>query len=753
GGAIQCVGTSPTFSGMIFRQNVATRGAAVACLDAAHPSLFGCQFLENRPDYGGTVYCESGSSPTIEDGAFLGNDAFLGACIFLNVGCSPAVTRCLFMNNTGDIGVGIYMRNGSSPTVTECVFVENTTASAGDVVNIINSSAPMFTSCTFAQNDARSGSVVSVGFTSSPFFFNTIIAHSTGGAAFDCGTAPGVTIQCCDLYGNPGGDWTECIAGRLGLDGNFSDDPLFCNPSTSDYTLADNSPCAPGNNPECGLVGALGVGCASSCTIDLTPTRIVTYYPCDGSFPVDLEVNDVVDLASFTACAGFDPAHVGFDHVEIDPAFLGSTGRSVDPLVPVPCSPSCEAAGIEVGATTTGAQPGASGSGLLATLYWNRTTEAAASQDELCLDHWDFRNSTGEAIPVSFAPGVDLVHRSFCYGDFNDNGDVSILDIMQVAPRWGSSSGQPDYSELYDVNLIAPGNYCASVPDGVIDIVDVQSVASRWGQGCPTGAPLERPEVAQTTGSRAGTRLRIVPEVLALTGDVGESGVVSLEIEDAFPAGAFQVTLAFDPAIIQVESVEPGTFLEGTGRSVNPLAPQIDNENGTLTLGAWSIGDAPGAEGAGVLADVTFRIVSCPGETPLAIADAVLTDVSGWPIAIAATVSGTVTTECRVPTSSPEGSLPARFALLPSRPNPFDRSTVIGFSVPASADGAAVDLRIVDASGRSIRHLPHAVAGAGLHEVVWDGRDDGGTAVPSGIYFVRATLGETVFHRRMQLIR
>jgi hypothetical protein len=48
------------------------------------------------------------------------------------------------------------------------------------------------------------------------------------------------------------------IADQYGVDGNISEDPLFCAPETEDFTLQDCSPCAPYSPPneECSLIGA-----------------------------------------------------------------------------------------------------------------------------------------------------------------------------------------------------------------------------------------------------------------------------------------------------------------------------------------------------------------------------------------------------------------------------------------------------------------------------------------------------------------
>ena len=71
------------------------------------------------------------------------------------------------------------------------------------------------------------------------------------------------TLTCCDIYGNAGGDWVGCIADQYGINGNISEDPLFCDLPGGDLHLNENSPCAAPQQPTCGQIGALGIGCYS----------------------------------------------------------------------------------------------------------------------------------------------------------------------------------------------------------------------------------------------------------------------------------------------------------------------------------------------------------------------------------------------------------------------------------------------------------------------------------------------------------
>lgn len=90
--------------------------------------------------------------------------------------------------------------------------------------------------------------------------------------------------------------------------------------------------------------------------------------------------------------------------------------------------------------------------------------------------------------------------------------------------------------------------------------------------------------------------------------------------------------------------------------------------------------------------------------------------------------------------------------LLGNMPNPFHAATEIRFVVP---DGPArpVTIRVFDLQGRVVRSLFQADVGPGLMTVGWDGRDDGGRAQSTGIYFYRVTVGDVRLVSKMMLIR
>jgi hypothetical protein len=88
--------------------------------------------------------------------------------------------------------------------------------------------------------------------------------------------------------------------------------------------------------------------------------------------------------------------------------------------------------------------------------------------------------------------------------------------------------------------------------------------------------------------------------------------------------------------------------------------------------------------------------------------------------------------------------------LLGNDPNPFTGSTMIRFAIGAASDA---EVGIFDVAGRQVRHLDRRTYQPGSHRVAWDGRDDAGNALPSGVYFTRLTADGRTTSRALLLTR
>ncbi|MFQ5584846.1 MAG: tetratricopeptide repeat protein, partial [Calditrichia bacterium] len=82
---------------------------------------------------------------------------------------------------------------------------------------------------------------------------------------------------------------------------------------------------------------------------------------------------------------------------------------------------------------------------------------------------------------------------------------------------------------------------------------------------------------------------------------------------------------------------------------------------------------------------------------------------------------------------------PNIFQLSQNYPNPFNPQTQIRFALPQQAN---VKLTIYDVSGRQVRTLVNENMPAGYHTAVWNGRNDNGAQVGTGVYFYHITAGD-----------
>ena len=94
--------------------------------------------------------------------------------------------------------------------------------------------------------------------------------------------------------------------------------------------------------------------------------------------------------------------------------------------------------------------------------------------------------------------------------------------------------------------------------------------------------------------------------------------------------------------------------------------------------------------------------------------------------------------------------IPQDFALGANYPNPFNPETTIGYQLPGAAQ---VYLEIYDVLGQKVRTLVQQVEPAGYHSAMWDGRDEGGSALAGGMYFYRLQAGEFTQTRKLLLVK
>lgn len=94
-----------------------------------------------------------------------------------------------------------------------------------------------------------------------------------------------------------------------------------------------------------------------------------------------------------------------------------------------------------------------------------------------------------------------------------------------------------------------------------------------------------------------------------------------------------------------------------------------------------------------------------------------------------------------------------RFELQVNYPNPFNPSTTIAYTLPMTERDKNVSLVIYNQLGQKVRILVNEIQPAGSYEAVWNGMDDAGNDVASGVYFYQLRYGEHQATHKMLLVR
>jgi len=245
-----------------------------------------------------------------------------------------------------------------------------------------------------------------------------------------------------------------------------------------------------------------------------------------------------------------------------------------------------------------------------------------------------------------------------------------------------------------------------------------------------------------------------------------------------------------DTKTIYVKGIGPGLISAVASDNVNPV-PEIDNDDYVLitfdeatnkpTIDASNInavlilsGGHSWLDGSGFIGNVYWNgpgdqliiYLSTVGGLPsVAVADAInpdsvtITDVWGNPAVMPAVISGSFDPQPGVEETARIG-LPKFFSLSQNHPNPFYLSTTIHYTLPVdsrSALGGTVDrkvsLKIYELTGRLVRILVDGSQESMVYRVQWEGSDDLGQKVPSGIYFYRLQAGDFITTKKMIFMR
>ena len=100
--------------------------------------------------------------------------------------------------------------------------------------------------------------------------------------------------------------------------------------------------------------------------------------------------------------------------------------------------------------------------------------------------------------------------------------------------------------------------------------------------------------------------------------------------------------------------------------------------------------------------------------------------------------------------TKPDEIVASTFALAQNYPNPFNPSTEISFTLNEAAD---VNLSIFNMLGQKVRTLTSGSKPAGVYSLEWNGRDEMGQSVSTGVYLYTLSNGSTSITKKMALMK
>ena len=222
----------------------------------------------------------------------------------------------------------------------------------------------------------------------------------------------------------------------------------------------------------------------------------------------------------------------------------------------------------------------------------------------------------------------------------------------------------------------------------------------------------------------------IQPTTLAAP-EVGDQLTVNVDITGGKAVAGYQVSVAFDPAVLSyVSATDAGYF--PSGAYTVPLQSDQD-----ITLVAAAL-EGTATETTGILATLTFEVLRPNPFRSLQLTDVILANADATAQTVQwADVKGNWN---ELANHAP----PEETVMLPNYPNPFNPETWIPYRLAAPAE---VTLTIYSADGTLVRTLALGHQATGVYQsksraAYWDGRNNLGEHVASGLYFYTFTAGD-----------
>jgi len=295
-----------------------------------------------------------------------------------------------------------------------------------------------------------------------------------------------------------------------------------------------------------------------------------------------------------------------------------------------------------------------------------------------------------------------IVESTILMGDLDGDGFLNILDVTRYIEIVTETGEDPTFDEMALMDMNGDGHH------NVLDVVMLIE------------AVLEGGVLAKDNPIVEDIQAMIPPTTLSNT---REWQNIPVTVDCFESVAGFQADLVFDPTVVELGVPElaagnedVGVFTSVNGNTMRVLS--IDLSGNMIDLAS------------GLLMNVPVQVIdeNASGPTDFAVEDLIISGPGGVEIVA----------ECLVSIIDIGLPGPTEFSLMQNYPNPFNPTTNIRYDIAERGDAHLV---IYNMLGQEVRTLVNGNQNVGRYEVEWNGLDNSGHPVATGIYVYHLQAG------------
>jgi hypothetical protein len=310
------------------------------------------------------------------------------------------------------------------------------------------------------------------------------------------------------------------------------------------------------------------------------------------------------------------------------------------------------------------------------------------------------------------------------------NGAVQAFDASMILKYVVAPVGPDSLSEIQLRVADVSGLGGVTAYDASLILQYVVGLVS----GFPAEANMNSKQLSPATQKYLA--LQKVSEVRMLLSSVsagrGDSVIVPVNLANVKGVASVQVTVSYDRSMFTFEKVIAGDIARGFS-----IESAADKEKGILNI---AMAGSSSLTQGGTIAGIQFRVSD----------DVIGKQHSSISIVRFMANENDLTKLTSAGDVEVVGK-PTEFRLEQNYPNPFNPSTTIQFQIPD--DNTGVRLVVYNIMGQEVKTLIDETKRAGVYKAVWNGTNNRGIQVSSGVYFCRLVAGKFVHTKKLVLVR